>query len=75
MDDRVFRPGQRVRLERCTDLDALPPGATGVVTRWEPSARQLDVDWEPPHHGRRLMFVIAPGVDEVTILFNPTPAS
>jgi anti-anti-sigma factor len=62
----AFTPGQRILLGYCADPNPLPPGATGTVRHWDPAARQLAVDWDPPHDRRRLM--LAMDQDTVTII-------
>ena len=62
-----FRPGDRIQVITCTDVDPLPPGATGTVRHWNPTSQQLTIDWDAPHANRRLMLVIAPGADTVCL--------
>jgi hypothetical protein len=66
--------GDHIRLLVMEDLDALPPGATGVVRAWRnkgkgPPFEQVDVAWDPPHEGRTLMLV--PEVDRWEVIEGP----
>ena len=66
-----YKPGDRIRVLRCTDAYApLPAGATGTVTRWypHPQVRQLSVDWDAPHQHRRLMLALTDEGDIVELI-------
>ncbi len=53
-----FTRGDRIEVIACADHDPIPPGSTGTVRRWNPSARQLNVDWDPLNAHRRPVLVI-----------------
>lgn len=66
-----FTPGDRITVIVCTDEhDPVPAGATGTVIRWNPHPQvcQLSIDWDAPHHHRRLMLTLTDGGDRVVLI-------